>query len=152
MILRKLHLISAASCLVSLAAQANDIEPEKEFYTANRTDETVVIDGDVSEWRTDNNLEDPKFSIPKGSGDNGTLVTFEPHGGGSWTGPEDQSFGMEVAYDDDNVYVGVIVTDEYHEHAAGSVWNGDALQMMIADATRSSQVGLYNYSLGGVDR
>ena len=45
------------------------------------------------------------------------LTTFEVHNGGDWTGPDDQSTSLQVVYDEDNVYVGLIVTDEYHELA-----------------------------------
>jgi hypothetical protein len=44
-----------------------------------------------------------------------------------------------------------VVTDEYHENSANSAWNGDSVQLMIADAARATQVALYNYALGGVE-
>jgi len=43
------------------------------------------------------------------------------------------------------------VTDEYHENAANSAWNGDSIQLMIANEARDQQVALYNYALGGTD-
>src|SRR5439155_5184944 len=71
--------------------------------------------------------------------------------GGTWTGPDDQTSAVQIAYDADNVYFGFVVTDDYHENAARSAWNGDSIQLMIADATRTTQVALYNYALGGVE-
>ena len=56
-----------------------------------------------------------------------------------------------MAYDDNNVYFGFVVTDDYHENAANSAWNGDSIQLMIASADRTQQVALYNYALGGVE-
>jgi hypothetical protein len=43
------------------------------------------------------------------------------------------------------------VTDDYHENSANSPWNGDSIQLMIADGGRSNQVALYNYALGGTE-
>ena len=151
MIAKKRQLLTVAACLlVPIGAQANDIEPGSEFYTAFKTATPIVIDGDLSEWSSANAVENPRFSIPKGSGDGGELVSFESLGG-DWTGPEDHSSSLQVAYDDDNVYIGLVVTDEYHENAANSAWNGDSVQMMIANGDRDGQVALYNYALGGVE-
>src|SRR6185436_18037416 len=71
--------------------------------------------------------------------------------GGTWTGPDDQTSAVQVVYDADNIYFGFVVTDDYHENAANSAWNGDSVQLMIADATRTQQIALYNYALGGVE-
>ena len=92
-------------------------------------------------------LADPRFSVPKGSGENGNLVNFEEHAGGSWTGPDDHTSAVRVVYDDDNIYFGFVVTDEYHENSANSAWNGDSVQLMVANAERDTQVALYNYAL-----
>ena len=78
-------------------------------------------------------------------------MLFEEYGGGTWSGPDDQTSAVQVAYDIDNVYFGFVVTDDYHENAAKSAWNGDSIQLMIASADRQQQVALYNYALGGVD-
>jgi hypothetical protein len=45
--------------------------------------------------------------------------------------------------------LGLVVTDDYHENAANSAWNGDSVQLLTADADRSSQVSLVNIALGG---
>ncbi len=140
----------AAMALPRLAV-ANDIEPGKEFYTAIKAPAPIVLDGDLSEWRGAALLADPRFSIPKGSGDDGDLVFFEPHNGGSWDGPDDQTSAVQVVYDDENVYFGFTVTDEYHENSANSAWNGDSVQLMIANEARDTQVALYNYALGGIE-
>ncbi len=149
---RKKQLVAAlASLTISGTVTANDIEPGKEHYTAIKAPAPIVLDGDLSEWRGASLLADPRFAIPKGSGDDGDLVFFEPHNGGSWDGPDDQTSAVQVVYDDDNVYFGFTVTDEYHENAANSAWNGDSVQLMIANEGRDQQVALYNYALGGTD-
>ncbi|MEO8429080.1 MAG: sugar-binding protein, partial [Verrucomicrobiota bacterium] len=134
-------------------AKGNDIEPGKEYYTALRTTNVIVLDGNLSEWTGAPVLADPKFAVPKFSGTNDSpnYVLFEQYDGGTWTGPDDQTSAVQVVYDADNVYFGFVVTDDYHENAANSAWNGDSIQLMIADATRTQQIALYNYALGGVE-
>ena len=152
----------ALASLLPCSVSANDIEPGKEFYTAIKTPVPIVIDGNLSEWRAAALLADPRFSIPKASGeggltldnvpeDGGTLVFFEEHNGGTWTGPDDQTSAVQVVYDDDNVYFGFTVTDEYHENSRNSAWNGDSVQLMIANADRDAEIARYNYALGGTE-
>jgi hypothetical protein len=145
------QLPTLALSLFGLTASANDIEPGKEFYTVIHAPKQVVLDGDLSEWTGVPVLADPKFAIPKGSGAGGTYVLFEEYNGGTWTGPDDQTSAVQIVYDADNVYFGFVVTDDYHENAANSAWNGDSIQLMIANGARDAQVALYNYALGGVE-
>lgn len=147
---KNLLFASATSLLLPISSQANDIEPGKEFYTAIKITTPIVLDGDLSEWTGATVLADPRFSIPKGSGDAGELVNFELYGG-DWTGPDDHTSSVQVVYDDDNVYFGFTVTDEYHEHGFNPVWKGDAVQLMIANDARDTQVALYNYALMGIE-
>jgi hypothetical protein len=153
---KKLTLFAIVSCLLLPRIRANDIEPGKELYTAiHRGSAPIIIDGNLSEWTGVPVLSDPKFAIPKGSGSvtpfTGKYALFEEYSGGTWTGPDDQTSAVQVAWDADNVYFGFVVTDDYHENSANSAWNGDSVQLMIADGTRTSQVALYNYALGGVE-
>jgi hypothetical protein len=141
----------AAPPIVRERVQTNDIEPGKEFYTAIKAAAPIVLDGDLSEWRGAQLLADPRFSIPKGEKANGELVNFEILGDGDWTGPDDHTSAVRVVYDDENIYFGFVVTDEYHENAAASAWNGDSVQLMVANDARDAQVALYNYALGGVE-
>ncbi|MFT5188726.1 MAG: hypothetical protein ACI957_001748, partial [Verrucomicrobiales bacterium] len=129
--------------------QGNGIDPAEEFQDASKSNNPIVLDGNLSEWASAKAIVNPRFR--PGADGTDDLVTFEPFGGGTWDGPADQSSTVFVTYDDDNVYVGVVVTDDYHENAAVSAWNGDAVQLMIANGARDTQVGLYNFALGGVD-
>src|ERR1051326_3011561 len=140
-------------CTLPLALRANDIEPGKEFYTVVYAPKPIVLDGDLSEWSGVPVLADPKFAVPKFSGTNANpnYVLFEEYAGGTWTGPDDQTSAVQIVYDAENVYFGFVVTDDYHENSANSAWNGDSIQLMIADAARTNQVALYNYALGGVE-
>lgn len=135
----------------ALPGKANDIEPSKEFYTVVPAPRPIVLDGSLSEWGGVPVLADPKFSVPKSSGAAGTYVLFEEYNGGTWSGPDDQTSAVQIVYDTENVYFGFVVTDDYHENAANSAWNGDSVQLMIANGDRTGQVALYNYALGGVE-
>jgi hypothetical protein len=156
-----LPFIAATLLLVPVIALANDIEPTKEFYTVPRAANPIVLDGNLSEWTGVPVLADPKFYIRNGAegtaagkgsgGTNATLVLFERYNGGDWTGPDDHTSAVQIVYDADNVYFGFVVTDEYHENAANSAWNGDSVQLMIANSNRTAQVALYNYALGGTE-
>ena len=140
--------------LLQFAAAANDIEPSKEFYTAIHRVIPMTVDGNLSDWTDVPSLGNPKFAVPKGSGStlaSPNYVLFEPYGGGIWSGPDDQSSAVQIVWDEDNLYFGFTVTDDYHENSANSAWNGDSLQLMIADGTRSHQIALYNYALGGIE-
>src|SRR5438876_3904670 len=140
------------TALITLA-KGNDIEPTKEYYTAVRTTNTIVIDGNLSEWSGVPVLADPKFAVPKYSATNANpnYVLFEEYAGGTWSGPDDLTSAVQIVYDADNVYFGFVVTDDYHENVSGNAWNGDSIQLMIADATRTQQIALYNYALGGYE-
>gem|GEM_PF-758306 len=146
-------LTSIALGLFGLGATANDIEPGKEFYNVVYAPKAITLDGDLGEWSGVPVLADPKFAVPKGSGSSASpnYVLFEEFNGGTWSGPDDQTSAVQIVYDADNVYFGFVVTDDYHENAANSAWNGDSIQLMIASADRTSQVALYNYALGGVE-
>jgi hypothetical protein len=151
MILKPSRLFALATLLVSpLGVIANDIYEPQEHYIALPAATPVVLDGSLDEWNTSTLLQDPLFYTPKGAGNTGQLGSFEALGG-DWTGTQDHSVGMMVSYDADNVYVGLLVIDDYHENSANSAWNGDSVQMMVANGARDTQVGLYNFALGGVE-
>jgi hypothetical protein len=149
--MRKSTILISALLSFARLATANDIEPGKETYTATHITSAVTVDGNLKEWAGVPVLADPKFAIPKGSGTNGTYVLFEEYNGGTWSGPDDQTSAVQVAWDSDNVYFGFVVTDDYHENMSGNAWDGDSVQLMIADSTRTQQVALYNYALLGYE-
>src|SRR6266581_4760886 len=149
-----LSLVVLSLFLVPLAIRANDIEPGKEKYNAIPRTQTITIDGNMSDWDTTKFWKDTKFYIPKGSGSNPTtatnLVSFEPYQSGT-AGQDEQSASFGIVWDADNLYIGLVVVDDYHENAANSGWNGDSLQMAFTDAARSTITQLYNIALGGTD-
>ena len=149
---RILLLPLAASCFIHFGVQANDILADIENYTAFKAPNEIKLDGDLEEWPSDEELviTNPPFYIPKGEGDQGDRVTHEEHGGGVWDGLEDHSATIRILYDDENVYLGIVVTDDYHQNP-GDGWNGDSIQLHIADEDRASRVGLHNIALPAED-
>ncbi len=148
-----LLLLAFAAGSMGVAIAGNDIEPTKEYYSATKIPKAITLNGDMADWAGVPVLSDPKFAVPKGSGTgaNPKYVLFEEYAGGTWTGPDDQTSAVQVAWDADNLYLGVVVTDDYHENSANSAWNGDSIQLMIANGDRNQQIALYNYALGGVE-
>jgi len=109
-----------------------------------------VPDGNLSDWGGATIWQNVKFQIPKAAPTQ--TVAFEEYSGGVWTGPEDHSNAWAIAWDDNNLYIGMVVTDEYHQtNATGptSAWNGDGLQLAVANDARDTITHLYNYGLGG---
>src|SRR5438034_3396518 len=107
-----------AAVLGAFTVRANDIELGKENYSAFQ--KTIKADGDLSDWGDRSVFATAKFYVPKGSATAGQLVSFEEYNGGTWTGPEDQTAAFAITWDVDNLYIGMLVTDDYHENAANS--------------------------------
>lgn len=68
-----------------------------------------------------------------------------------WRDPSDLSAAWRCAWDDQNLYLAVEVTDDVHrvQFADGGIWNQDGLQFLF-DPTRTEveKAGKYDYSLG----
>ena len=71
---------------------------------------------------------------------------FEEFAGGTWSGPVYHSSAVAFAWDAENLYVGVVVTDDTHQNP-GNGWNGDSIQMVFANAAQDTVTHLYNYGL-----
>ena len=142
----------AAALLIQVGVQANDILTEFEFQLVNPAISEISIDGDLSEWTGFELIENPVFIGDGQGGAVGEERTFSEWNGGEWEGFEDFSHSFQLLYDEDNLYIAFIVTDDYHEHAAtgpGGAWNGDSAQLYIANDERDTQVALYNMALEG---
>ncbi|MCS5571914.1 MAG: hypothetical protein NZ789_03170, partial [Pseudomonadales bacterium] len=124
--------------IASLSAQELTLTDEDMQYNAGM--KSISVDGDVSDW---SGLP-VKKAIPFEQG--GELVLFEEYGGGTWSGPEDHTSAVSFAWDADNLYVGVVVTDDTHQNP-GDGWNGDSIQMVFANAAQDTVTHLYNYAL-----
>ena len=137
--------------VMTLQAQ-NGIEPRYEKYNADR--KSIEVDGDLSDW-TGVPFIKPKFEASDGreTGKGNTTVgdktysTFAEFGGGTWSGPDEHTTSIAVAWDQDGLYLGIVVTDDEHEHAAGNAWNGDGVQMGLTNPERDTVTHLYNYAI-----
>ncbi|MEM1060356.1 MAG: sugar-binding protein [Verrucomicrobiota bacterium] len=67
-----------------------------------------------------------------------------------WTGPEDLSADIRYAWDDENLYIAVEVTDDKTgpKTQDGSLWKMDGIQFLV-DPTRTTdrKIGKYDYQL-----
>ena len=61
----------------------------------------------------------------------GNFVAWESWQGGTWKGADDHETCFAIVWDDAGVYLAISVTDDEHENAANSGWNGDSAQLMI---------------------
>ena len=146
-------IVGAVALLFSNTTQAqNGVEPRYERYNADR--KSIEVDGDLSDWAGVSFIE-PRFEASdnretgKGNSTIGdvTYSTFAEYAGGTWSGSDDHTTLIAVAWDQNGLYLGIVVTDDEHEHAAGNAWNGDGVQMGLTDADRSTVTHLYNYCI-----
>ncbi len=153
MIGKKTQLLTIATAfLIQLGVQANDTPVELEYQQVLPTRNPIVLDGDISdeEWGHAPEIHNPEFYIPKGSGDTGTRVIFEEYNGGTWEGEADHSTFTKFLYDGENLFISLLVVDDFHEHAGVHAFEGDSAQIMIANSDRDAQIALYNFGLNGV--
>ena len=89
----------------------------------------IKVDGDVADW--DGVLE----AVTGTDGKPFTGVEleinkpFQEHDGGKWAGADDHETSVMMVWEPATFYIGLIVTDDTHENAANSGWNGDAFQL-----------------------
>ncbi|MBM3240818.1 hypothetical protein FJZ31_31435 [Candidatus Poribacteria bacterium] len=103
---------------------------------------SISVDGDASDWAGIETLTDVKFRTTSDE-----WVVFEEYSGGIWNGPADQTVSVAFAWDPKALYVYIYVVDDEHEHKAAGFWDGDAVQLVFADAGRTTVTYLYNYAL-----
>lgn len=129
-----------AAAVRSLPALANGIEEGWDTYTAAVA--SIEVNGDAADWADIQFLGNVKFRA-----ENGKLVLFEEYAGGHWSGPDDHSSAVAFAWESDALYLGVVVTDDSHQHASAAAWNGDGVQVVFANAARDTVTHLYNFAL-----
>ena len=109
----------------------------------------VTMDGDLGDWNFGAEVLGQTPFLPSGSGCcGGALTVFDEYGGGIWNGIEDHSVAFSVAWDPTALYIGLKVVDDTHQLNGLSGWNGDSVQVVLADDARSSVTHLYNYAIG----
>jgi hypothetical protein len=102
----------------------------------------ISVDGDDADWTGIETLTDVEFRTADDE-----WVVFEEYNGGVWNGPNDHSTSVAFSWDPEALYIYIYVMDDEHEHQADGFWDGDAVQLVFADADRTTVKYLYNYAL-----
>ena len=131
-------LFALAVGMPSLKAQELSLSEADMQYDAQGA--SITADGDASDWAD----AEFKSQIPFEKG--GELVLFEEFSGGTWSGPADHSSAVAFAWDAENLYLGIVVTDDTHQNG-GAAWNGDSAQIVFANAAQDTVTHLYNYGM-----
>ncbi len=146
--MNKLILITMTLIISTAVAHAQWRSKTHDVYNA-LTGVDVKIDGDLAEW--DGVLETVTGTNRKpfcGVEYDGNV--FQEHAGGKWKGAADHETCFMIVWDEEAVYIGLIVTDDEHEHAAAAAWNGDGAQLafeMSGKRTPGLDLLLYNAGL-----
>ena len=138
----------ALAAFVSSIQAQNGIEPRYERYNADR--KSIEVDGNLDDWAGVNFIE-PLFEASdgretgKGNSTIGetTYSTFAEFAGGTWSGPDDHKTSIAVAWDQEGLYLGIVVTDDEHEHAANNAWNGDGNKQSEGKFLKGKRNGLW---------
>ena len=116
---------------------------------------TITLDGSLTDWAGLSFRQSVPFITHEFHG--GELVIFETYGPGTWNGIEDHSMKFAFAWDEDNLYLCIVVKDDSHDNPYNSMWNGDSVQLIFSDDSQvktdasgyPGHFALYNYALGG---
>lgn len=99
-----------------------EVEKQTDFTSAAYTDRKPKLDGkiDVSEWKGIWLCADEASNIKE-------IV--------DWRGPQDISYDCNLMWDEDNLYMAVIATDDafYQNETPDMQWRGDGVQFGIED-------------------
>jgi hypothetical protein len=87
---------------------------------------TVTIDGDLSDW----NLS----SMTPAVLDTAEQLSSDSANQASWQSPEDSSGEFYMLWDDENVYIAVVMKDDKlsQNKTGGSIWNADAVEVFFS--------------------
>lgn len=102
---------------------------------------SISIDGNASDWAGIKPLTAIEFKTTSDE-----WVVFEEYNGGVWNGPDDQTVSVAFAWDSDAIYIYILVLDDEHQNN-DSWYDGDAAQLVFADAAQASVTYLYNFAL-----
>ena len=150
----KNYILIAIVLLVLLASTVADAQWRSKTHDQYKalTGVDVKIDGDLGEW--DGVLDTVKGTDGKpfcGVEYDGNA--FQVHGGGNWKGADDHETCFMIVWNSEAVYLGLIVTDDEHEHAAAAAWNGDGAQLAFEmSGKRSAGLPLFLYNIGLDDK
>ena len=146
-----LLLISAFTADAQWRSKTHDI------YNALQRPAEITIDGELDDpegWEgvfdsvTGTN-GDP-FCEVEFAGDDGKIYVFrEWDGEETWNNRDDHRTCFGIVWDEENIYLGISVTDDEHQNSGGA-WNGDGAQLGIVPSglrEGGEQLYLYNAAL-----
>ena len=128
-----------------------------ESMVYNAAQVAITADGDLGDWDVPTSaIFGQTAFLPHNTansagtlccGGAGTLTIFDEYNGGVWNGIDDHSAAFAVAWSTTDVYLGLKVIDDTHQLNGLSGWNGDSVQIVLADAGRTTVTHLYNYAI-----
>jgi hypothetical protein len=119
------------------ASLGGDTRPNGSPVVAKYLETGPIIDGDLSEW------EGTTYSSQQ--------IVF---GASNWTGTSDASAQYSAAWDDTNLYIGVIITDDAHVQVSRGrfMYKGDEIEIQLdtdlAGDFTSSVLSADDYQIG----
>lgn len=139
--MKKLFLVTAifAFTLILLGSVSAGEWIDEDTYDAPMA--SISVDGDDSDWAGIEPLTGVEFKTTADE-----WVVFEEYDGGVWNGPDDHSTSVAFAWEPDALYIYISVVDDEFQNS-NSWYNGDAVQLVFADADRTAHTHLYNYAL-----
>ncbi len=141
----------AAVCLFTInIADAQWRNPTHDVYNAP-TGVDVTVDGNLDEWGevmdSVTGTDGSQFCGVEFEGVGGAVKVFEEHGGGKWSGADDQTVCFMIAWNPDAAYLALSVTDDEHQNG-GAAWNGDAAQIAFEPTgKRTGGLALFLYNV-----
>ena len=140
--------------LTSVAASAPWRSDTHDVYNALQKPFDITIDGELDDdegWEGVIETVKGTDGKPFCGVEFEKLGAFEEHGGGKWNGADDHETCFAIVWDPEAIYIGLSVTDDEHEHAAGEAWKGDSVQLAFEPSGKRNAgitLFLYNAALG----
>ena len=143
--------------LTTVVAHAQWRSKTHDVYNALQKPADITIDGELDDdegWEgaieTVKGTDGKPFCGVEFENKDEKVRVFEEYNGGKWNGPEDHETCFAIFWDPETIYIGIRVTDDEHEHAAGAAHNGDAVQLAFEPTGKREPVRtdiLYNVGL-----
>ena len=100
-----------------------------------------AIDGDLSDWKLGGMTPAILDTEEQLSSDSANMA--------AWAGPEDSSGKFYLLWDDENIYIAVVMKDDVlsQNKTDGSIWNADAVEVFFSTLNAVSDCSEH-YQLG----
>ena len=113
------------------------------------------LDGDTVELNQGNTVVNPGFEVVSDGqraqktflSGGVTYAQFAEYNEGSWDGETDHSVSITVGWNQEGIYLIVVVKDDVHHHTKGMADEGDAVKVLFADSKRENIIGEYLFAL-----